>query len=83
MAELAPDGSNPDVSLLRDINGLAKDAPRWLDRIMEFVGEYGLVVLMVLLLGWCWWRVARRSPEAPAAVAGVLWSGSRPGSPCC
>jgi undecaprenyl-diphosphatase len=30
---------------------------------------------MVLLLGWCWWRVARRSPEAPAAVAGVLWSG--------
>ena len=75
MAELAPDGSNPDVSLLRDINGLAEDAPRWLDRIMEFVGEYGLVVLMVLLLGWCWWRVARRSPEAPAAVAGVLWSG--------
>jgi undecaprenyl-diphosphatase len=75
MAEFALDGSNPDVSLLRDINGLAKDAPGWLDRAMEFVGEYGLVVLMVLLLGWCWWRVARRSPEAPAAVAGVLWSG--------
>jgi undecaprenyl-diphosphatase len=75
MAQLALDGSNPDVSLLRDINGLAKDAPGWFDRTMEFVGEYGLVVLMVLLVGWCWWRVARRSPEGPAAVAGVLWSG--------
>lgn len=76
MAELSLDGSNPDVSLLRDINGLAKDAPRWFDRVMESVGEYGLVLLMVLIAGWCWWRVARRSgAEAPAAVAGVLWSG--------
>ncbi|MFE0629728.1 phosphatase PAP2 family protein [Streptomyces sp. NPDC058864] len=76
MAELSLDGSNPDVSLLRDINGLAKDAPRWFDRVMEAVGEYGLIVLMVLIAGWCWWRVARRSgAEAPAAVAGVVWSG--------
>jgi undecaprenyl-diphosphatase len=75
MAELALDGSNPDVSLLRDINGLAKDAPTWFDRGVEFVGEYGLILLMVLLAGWCWWRVARRGQEAPAAVAGVLWSG--------
>jgi undecaprenyl-diphosphatase len=75
MAELALDGSNPDVGLLRDINGLAKDAPGWFDRGVEFVGEYGLILLLVLLAGWCWWRVARRGPEAPAAVAGVLWSG--------
>ncbi|WP_431950877.1 phosphatase PAP2 family protein [Actinacidiphila sp. bgisy167] len=76
MAELSLDGSNPDVSLLRDINGFAKDAPRWFDRMVEGVGEYGLVLLMVLIAGWCWWRVARRSgAEAPAAVAGVLWSG--------
>jgi undecaprenyl-diphosphatase len=75
MAELALDGSNPDVGLLRDINGLAKDAPGWFDRGMEFVGEYGLILLLVLLAGWCWWRMARRGPEAPAAVAGVLWSG--------
>ncbi|MEU1537225.1 phosphatase PAP2 family protein [Actinacidiphila glaucinigra] len=76
MAELSLDGSNPDVSLLRDINGLAKDAPRWLDRVVEAVGEYGLVLLMVLIAGWCWWRVARRSgAEAPTAVAGVIWSG--------
>ncbi|MDX2818204.1 phosphatase PAP2 family protein [Streptomyces sp. PA03-5A] len=76
MAELSLDGSNPDVSLLRDINGLAKDAPRWFDRVMEAVGEYGLILLMVLIVGWCWWRVARRSgTEAPTAVAGVIWAG--------
>jgi undecaprenyl-diphosphatase len=76
MAQLALDGSNPDVSLLRDINGLGKDAPHWLDRVVEFVGEYGLILVMVLLAGWCWWRIARRSAvaEAPAAVAGVVWS---------
>lgn len=32
MAGLAESGSNPDVELLYDINGLAKDAPRWFDR---------------------------------------------------
>lgn len=75
MAEHATDGSNPDLGLLRDINGLAKDSPHWVDRAVEFIGEYGLIVLMVLLAGWCWWRVARRSEQAPAAVAGVVWSG--------
>ncbi|MFF3565238.1 phosphatase PAP2 family protein [Streptomyces sp. NPDC002574] len=76
MAALSLDGSNPDVSLLRDINGLAKLAPRWLDRAVEGVAEYGLILLMVLLAGWCWWRVARRGgSEAPAAVAGVVWAG--------
>ncbi|MFD3455867.1 phosphatase PAP2 family protein [Streptomyces sp. NPDC058691] len=75
MAALSLDGSNPDVSLLRDINGLAKHAPRWLDRVMVAVGDYGLILLMVLLVGWCWWRVARRGgAEAPAAVAGVVWA---------
>ena len=42
MAGLELDGSNPDVSVLYDINGLAKAAPTWLDRVMEFVGEYGI-----------------------------------------
>lgn len=37
----AESGSNPDVELLYDINGLAKDAPAWLDRVMEFVGSTG------------------------------------------
>ena len=50
MAGLAESGSNPDVDLLYDINGLAKDAPHWFDRVMEFVGEYGLLLAMVLLV---------------------------------
>ena len=33
MAGLADSGSNPDVDLLYDINGLAKDAPHWLDPV--------------------------------------------------
>ncbi len=60
MAVLAESGSNPDVDLLYDINGLAKDAPHWFDRVVEFVGEYGLLVAMVLLVVWCWWSVRRR-----------------------
>ncbi|MEU2427392.1 phosphatase PAP2 family protein [Streptomyces sp. NPDC007851] len=75
MAVLAESGSNPDVDLLYDINGLAKDAPHWFDRAMEFVGEYGLLVAMVLLVVWCWWSVRRRGDEdAPATLAALVWA---------
>ncbi|WP_435058953.1 phosphatase PAP2 family protein [Streptomyces sp. bgisy060] len=76
MAGLASDGSNPDVSLLYDINGLAKAAPPWLDRVMEFVGEYGIVLAMVLLVLWCWWSVRRRGTpdDSVSAVAGLVWA---------
>jgi undecaprenyl-diphosphatase len=75
MAVLAESGSNPDVDLLYDINGLAKDAPHWFDRVMEFVGEYGLLVAMALLVVWCWWSVRRRGDEDSAAsVAGLVWA---------
>ncbi|MFG2371335.1 phosphatase PAP2 family protein [Streptomyces sp. NPDC048504] len=75
MAVLAESGSNPDVDLLYDINGLAKDAPHWFDRGMEFVGEYGLLVAMVLLVVWCWWTVRRRGGEDSAAsVAALVWA---------
>jgi undecaprenyl-diphosphatase len=79
MAQGADDSANPDVSLLRSINDLAKQAPRGVDRAVEFAGEYGLVALTLLLAGWCWWRVARRSADAPVAVAGVLWAGRAAG----
>ncbi|MPY55545.1 phosphatase PAP2 family protein [Streptomyces acidicola] len=73
-APLADSGSNPDVSLLYDINGLAKDAPNWFDRVMEFVGEYGLLLVMVLLVLWCWWGVRRRGGEdAASSVAALAW----------
>ncbi|MFF8407207.1 phosphatase PAP2 family protein [Streptomyces sp. NPDC014846] len=75
MAVLAESGSNPDVDLLYDINGLAKDAPHWFDRIMEFVGEYGLLLAMVLLILWCWWSVRRRGgEEAAPSVAALVWA---------
>ncbi|MER7951066.1 phosphatase PAP2 family protein [Streptomyces sp. NPDC096079] len=76
MAGLASDGSNPDVSLLYDINGLAKAAPPWFDRVMEFVGEYGIVLATVLLVLWCWWSVRRRGTlaDSVSAVAGLVWA---------
>ncbi|GAA2778263.1 phosphatase PAP2 family protein [Streptomyces rameus] len=75
MAVLAESGSNPDVGLLFDINGLAKDAPGWFDRAMEFVGEYGLLLAMVLLVLWCWWSVRRRGGEdAAPSVAALVWA---------
>ncbi|MCX5265041.1 phosphatase PAP2 family protein [Streptomyces sp. NBC_00199] len=77
MAGLAESGSNPDVDLLYDINGLADDAPHWLNRIVEFVGEYGLLLAMVLLIVWCWWGVRRRpggAEEAASSVAALVWA---------
>lgn len=75
MAVLAETGSNPDVDLLYDINGLAKDAPHWFDRVMEFVGEYGILLGMVLLILWCWWGGRRRGGEdAASSVAALVWA---------
>jgi undecaprenyl-diphosphatase len=75
MAVLAESGSNPDVDLLYDINGLAKDAPHWFDRAVEFVGEYGLLLAMVLLVLWCWWTVRRRGgQDAASSVAALIWA---------
>ncbi|MEU8506915.1 phosphatase PAP2 family protein [Streptomyces brevispora] len=76
MAGLALDGSNPDVSLLYDINGLAKSAPDWFDRVMEFTGEYGIMLGMVLVVLWCWWSARRRgTPEdSVTAVSGIVWA---------
>ncbi|GAA4786824.1 phosphatase PAP2 family protein [Streptomyces ziwulingensis] len=75
MAGLAESGSNPDVDLLYDINGLAKDAPHWFDRVMEFTGEYGLLFAVLLLVLWCWWTVRRRGgEEAASSVAALIWA---------
>ncbi|MFG2148293.1 phosphatase PAP2 family protein [Streptomyces sp. NPDC048696] len=76
MAGLALDGANPDVSLLYDINGLAKSAPTWFDRVMEFVGEYGILLALVLVVLWCWWSLRRREDResAVSAVAALVWT---------
>ncbi|GGK19281.1 phosphatase PAP2 family protein [Streptomyces camponoticapitis] len=76
MAGLAIDGSNPDVSLLYDINGLAESAPGWFDRGAEVAGRYGIMIALVLVALWCWWSVRRRgaAEDSVAAVAGLLWA---------
>jgi undecaprenyl-diphosphatase len=75
MAGLAASGSNPDVDLLYDINGLAKDAPGWFDRVMEYVGEYGILFAIILLILWRWTIVRRQAgQDAPAAVAALAWA---------
>lgn len=75
MAGLAESGSNPDVDLLYDINGLARNVPHWLDRGMGFVGEYGLLIALALLVLGCWWTVRRSGGEnAASSVAAVVWA---------
>ncbi|MEU6406260.1 phosphatase PAP2 family protein [Streptomyces sp. NPDC046985] len=75
MAGLAESGANPDVDLLYEVNGLAADAPHWCDRVMSFVGEYGLLLAMALLVAWCWQSVRRRGGEgAAASVAALVWA---------
>ncbi|MCZ4608975.1 phosphatase PAP2 family protein [Streptomyces sp. Lzd4kr] len=75
MAGLAESGSNPDVELLYDINGLAKDAPHWFDRVMGYIGEYGLLFALILAVVWCWWSVRRRGAEdAASSVAALVWA---------
>ncbi|MBW5483099.1 phosphatase PAP2 family protein [Streptomyces bambusae] len=75
MAGLTTGGPNVDVSLLYDINGLARHAPDRLDRVVGFVGEYGLPLAMVLLVLWCW-HGARRQDEAGAvdSFAALVWA---------
>ncbi|MEU4683733.1 phosphatase PAP2 family protein [Streptomyces xinghaiensis] len=63
----------PDVDLLYDINGLTAGTPHWFDRVMEWTGEYGTVFALLLLVVWCWWSVRKR-PDAPLAVAGLVWA---------
>ncbi|MET9699850.1 phosphatase PAP2 family protein [Streptomyces sp. NPDC006529] len=75
MAGLTTGGPNVDVSLLYDINGLARRAPEPVDRLVGLVGEYGLPIAMVLLVLWCW-RGARRQdgPGAAEAFTALVWA---------
>ncbi|MEW2548985.1 phosphatase PAP2 family protein [Streptomyces sp. NPDC047002] len=76
MAVLALDGSNPDVSLLYDINGLAHSAPSWFDRAVEFLGQYGITLALVVTVLACWLAVRRRGSvrDSVSAVAGLIWA---------
>jgi undecaprenyl-diphosphatase len=67
-----PGDGNPDLELLYTVNGWARSAPHWLDSAVAWTGEYGILLglLGLVVIGWL---TARRRPDAPAAVAGVLW----------
>ena len=68
---------NPDVEVLYDVNGLAKDAPGWVDHTMALVGEYGIIAALLVLTLWGWWSARRRSADgetAATALAGLLWA---------
>ncbi|MFD7414250.1 phosphatase PAP2 family protein [Kitasatospora purpeofusca] len=67
------DTTNPDLGLLYAVNGLAKHAPARLDHLVSWVGEYGILIGLALL-GLVGWLQARRRPDAPVAVAGLLWA---------
>ncbi|MFJ3520226.1 phosphatase PAP2 family protein [Streptomyces sp. NPDC090131] len=75
MAGLTTGGPNVDVSLLYEINGAARHAPAWIDRVVSLAGEYGILLALVLLVLWCW-RGARRQDEPAAAesFAALVWA---------
>ncbi|MEU7556252.1 phosphatase PAP2 family protein [Streptomyces sp. NPDC044571] len=75
MAGLTTGGPNLDVSLLYDINGLARHAPAGADRAVDLLGSYGIPLALVLLVLWCW-RGARRQDEAAAveSFAALVWA---------
>lgn len=69
MAEL----TNPDLDLLRLVNGWADGMSGWMSATVTALGEYGFAALAVLLSGIVWWRVRHRA-DAPQAVAVALWA---------
>ncbi|MFI2212212.1 phosphatase PAP2 family protein [Streptomyces sp. NPDC020141] len=72
----ASSGSGADLNLLYDINGLSKAAPPWVDRVMGFVGEYGIMLGLVVVGLWAWWSVRGRgaAEDSVAAVTALVWA---------
>ncbi|MFJ4192020.1 phosphatase PAP2 family protein [Kitasatospora sp. NPDC089509] len=66
------DTTNPDLGLLYAVNGLAKRSPQWLDHLVSWIGEYGILIGLGML-GLVGWLQARRRTDAPVAIAGLLW----------
>lgn len=69
MAEL----TNPDLELLRWVNGLGAALPGWARDGVAVLGEVGLPLLTALVCVAAWRSVCTR-PGADAARAGVLWA---------
>ncbi|WP_327284102.1 MULTISPECIES: phosphatase PAP2 family protein [unclassified Streptomyces] len=75
MAGLTSGGPNVDVSLLYDVNGLARHAPAAVDRAVGLVGAYGIPLALVLLFLWCWHGMRRQEePTASESFAALVWA---------
>jgi undecaprenyl-diphosphatase len=72
----AGEGSGVDVGLLYDINGLSRAAPPWVDSVMGFIGEYGIMFGLAVVGLWSWWSARRTGTreDSVAAVAGLVWA---------
>ncbi|MER6916824.1 phosphatase PAP2 family protein [Streptomyces sp. NPDC000594] len=72
----ASGGSGPDLTLLYEINGLSKAAPPWVDSIMGFIGEYGIMFGLGLVGLVAWWTVRSigSREDSIANVAGLAWA---------
>ncbi|MFJ1794556.1 phosphatase PAP2 family protein [Kitasatospora griseola] len=73
LADAGAGSGDPDLGLLKAVNSLAADAPGWLDSLVAWTAEYG-ILLGLAAIGLTAWLSARRRPDAPVAVAGVLWA---------
>ncbi|RKN41840.1 phosphatase PAP2 family protein [Streptomyces hoynatensis] len=68
------DNTDAELDVLYEFNDFAGRLPGWAARTASFLGETGLPLALVLLIVLAWFLVRRR-PDAPTAVAGVLWAG--------
>ena len=68
------DNTDVELDVLYEFNDFADRLPGWAAHTASFLGETGLLAGLALLLGVAWLLVRRR-PDAPTAVAGVLWAG--------
>jgi len=73
VSTLLADTGDPDLGLLRAVNGLAEASPSWLDSTVSWIGEYGILLGLAALCLTAWLS-ARKRPDAPVAVAGLLWA---------
>lgn len=67
-------GASMDWDIVSAVNGLARHLPSGVDKLLGFMGEYGVPLCSVLLVLVAW-RWARNRPAGAESVSGALWAG--------